>query len=274
MSHGVTEKNAHFDVGSLKGIDGELVVFLRFAWNIEDSSSVNKYALVLDLEFPVDIESLRHLEPVLYGDVVCLIELSLTIYIKGLSNGRRIRCTYEFVEQSRSIWNREEERSYVFVVFYVWYFCIFSHGQGIVNDLVVCLTVRIDIDELFSSEIVILAFSTNRTLDFPRLCSRILYDDLLCHFLTNHAIKFKLLDSLLWLGNAFSNKIDIQWISSFNRAFYFEADIIVWDIRMEGNIEMQVFMWKQVSLLRLNGEIFAAESSVPLEFGTDITKVR
>jgi hypothetical protein len=42
---------------------------------------------------------------------------------------------------------------------------------------------------------------------------------------------------------------------------------------MEGNIEVKILMREEVSFFWGNGEKFAAEYGVPLEFGADISEV-
>ena len=84
MSHGVAEKDGQLDVGCLKSVNGQLVILLRLARHVEDGGSVDEHTLVLYLELPVDVEPLRHLQPVLDGDVVRLVELGLAVYVEGL----------------------------------------------------------------------------------------------------------------------------------------------------------------------------------------------
>lgn len=81
------------------------------------------------------------------------------------------------------------------------------------------------------------------------------------------------MDCFLRLRNAFSDKIDVQWVCTLNRTFDFEADIIIRNIGMEGNTEVQVLMRQQIALHWGYGKVLAAEGGIPLEFRSNITKV-
>ena len=162
----------------------------------------------------------------------------------------------------------------MFIVFNIRNFVVFGHGERIVDNLILCLAVGIDIDELLPSEIVVFSFSANRPLYLPSLSSGILEYDLLSHLLSDHALKFQLLDSFLRLRDALAHKIDIERVCSLNRTFHLESDIVVRHVRMESDIEVQIFVGQKISLLWLDRKIFIAESGIPLEFRSDIAEIR
>lgn len=93
----------------------------------------------------------------------------------------------------------------MFLILYLKDLIVLGHGERIVDDLKVSLTVGVDIDELLSSEVVILALGADRSLDLPRLGSWILDSHLLGNFSPHHAIKLQFLDGLLWLRDALAD---------------------------------------------------------------------
>lgn len=266
MGHGVAEIDGHLHICCLEGVDGELVVFLRFARYVENCRTVDEDALVLYLKFPIHVESLRHFQPIFNGDIVSLVKFGFAVDVEGFSDRRKIGCANELIEKGRAIGNGEEERCDVFFIFDFRNFVVFGHSERVVHDFIFCLSIWIDINKLFSSEVVILALSANRPLYLPCFSSWVFQDNLLSGLLSHHTIEFQLLDGFLRLWNAFSDEVNIQRVCTFDRAFDFEADIIIRDIRMEGNIEMQVLMREQVAFFRRNGEILTAEGSIPFEF--------
>ena len=98
----------------------------------------------------------------------------------------------------------------MFFIFYLRDLLIFSHGQRIVHDFIVSLSVGVYFYELFSPEIVILAFIADGCLYFPRFGSSILEGDFLGGLFPDHAIEFQFLNGVFRLRNAFSNKIYIE----------------------------------------------------------------
>ena len=98
----------------------------------------------------------------------------------------------------------------MFFIFYLGDFLIFGHGQRVVHNLIVSLSVRVYFNELFSPEIVILAFIADRGLYFPRFGGSIFEGDFLGCLFPDHAIEFQLLNGILGLRNTFSNKIYIE----------------------------------------------------------------
>jgi len=88
-------------------------------------------------------------------------------------------------------------------------FIVFGHRQGIIDHFEVSLRIGIDLYELLSSKVIEFSLRTDRSLYFPWFGSRILNNYLLGRFSSHHAIKFKLLNGLLWLRNAFAYEIYI-----------------------------------------------------------------
>lgn len=247
---------------------------MRLSRNVEYGGSVNKHALILHLKFPVNVEPLRHLQPVLNRNVVRFVELCLAVYVEGFGNGWRIGRSYQFVEQSRAVRDGEEEGSDMFIVFNLSNFVVFGHCERVVDNFILCLAVGIDIDELLASEVVVFSFSANRPLYLPSLSSWILEYDLLSHLLSDRALEFQLLDSFLRLRYALADQIDIERVCSLNRTFHLESDIVVRHVRMESDVEVQVLVGQKISLLWLDRKVFIAESGIPLEFRSDIAEIR
>lgn len=150
---------------------------------------------------------------------------------------------------------------------------VFGHGERIVDDFVICLAVGVDIDELLPSEVVILALGAYRSLDLPCLCCRVLDGHLLGHLSSDHAIELQLLDGLLRLRDALPNQVDIQRVCSLNGTLDLEPNIVIRHIGVEGDCEVEVLMGQEIPFLGLDGEILAAECSVPLELRTDVAEI-
>lgn len=161
----------------------------------------------------------------------------------------------------------------MFLILDIWDFIVFGHCERIVDDLEVCLTVGVDVDELFSSEVVILALGADRSLDLPCLGSWVLDGYLLRDFPPHHAIKLQLLDGLLRLRDALTHKVDIERICALDGAFDLESDVVVGYVGVKSNSEVKILMGKEVTFFGLDGEVFAAERSVPLELGPNVSEV-
>lgn len=82
------------------------------------------------------------------------------------------------------------------------------------------------------------------------------------------------MDSLLRLRDALANQVDIERISTLDGTLDLETNIVIWHIGVEGDIEMKILMRQQISLLRLDAEILAAEGSVPFKLRTDVSEIR
>ena len=91
-------------------------------------------------------------------------------------------------------------------------FGILGHGERIVDNFIISLTIRADLNEFLSLEVVIFALITNGSLDFPSFDSSVLESYLLSGLFPDHAVKLELLDRIFRLRNAFTNQVDIKWI--------------------------------------------------------------
>lgn len=151
---------------------------------------------------------------------------------------------------------------------------VLGHGERIVDDFVVCLAVGVDIDELLPSEVIILALGTNRSLDLPCLGRRVLDGHLLRNLSPDHAIKLQLLDGLLRLRDALAYQVDIERISALNSTLDLEPNIVIGHIGVEGDREVEILMRQEIPFLGLDGEILAAEGSIPLKLRTDVSEIR
>ena len=119
---------------------------------------------------------------------------------------------------------------------------VFGHGERVVDDFEVCLAVGVDVDELLSSEVVVLALSADRSLDLPRLCCWVLDCHLLGHFSPHHAVELQLLDGLLRLRDALADQVNVKRISALDGALDLEPDVVVRHVGMEGNSEVEILV--------------------------------
>lgn len=166
-----------------------------------------------------------------------LVEFSLAIDIVGLGNCGRRGSSHQSIHQGRAIRDREKQRGHMPFIFYFGNLLVFGHGQGHVENFIVGLRVCIDFNELLSLKVIEITFVTNRRFNLPGLWSCVLNCDFLRNFLPDHTVKLELLNSILRLGYAFSDQVDIERVSTLNRAFNFELDIVVWDVRVERYVE-------------------------------------
>ena len=243
MGQRVFEYDWEFNLACFESIDWEFIIFLGVSGYIENSGSIDENWFIFNFKFPIHVEPLWSLQPIFDRDIVNLILFGFAVDVKVLRHWRRSRCSCKSIHQGRSIRNGEEQGSCMFFIFYLRDLLIFSHGQRIVYNLIVSLSIRVYFNELFSPEIIILAFIADGCLNFPRFGSIILQGDFLGGLFPDHAIEFQFLNGVLGLRNAFSNKIDIERFWAFNGAFDFELDVIIRNIRMESHIEEKILMW-------------------------------
>ena len=190
MGQRIFEDYWEFDLTSFEGINGQLVIFLRLPWHIENGRTIDENSLIFDFKVPGNIEPLRCFQPIFDGNVVNFMLLGFAVNIISLCDWGRRGWSHETIHQSWAIRYREEQRSRVFLIFYFWNFLIFGHGQRVVDNLIVSLGVGIDFNKLFSPKIIKFSFIANRCFDFPWLGSCIFECDLLSHFFPHHAVEF------------------------------------------------------------------------------------
>lgn len=134
---------------------------------------------------------------------------------------------------------------------------IFGHGQGIIDNLVIGLRVRVDFYELFSAEVVVLALGTDGRFYFPRFGSWVFDVNFLGDLTPDHAVELELLDRFLGLRNALTDQIHIQRVDTLDHTLCAEANVVVGGVRVERHVEKEVFVGQQVPLCRLNREKLA-----------------
>lgn len=92
----------------LQSVNRQFVILCGIASQIKYCSCIDENALVLNIKFPINIESLGNFEPVFDWNQMNKIFLSFASQIKCLQKTCWFCCSYQFIHESSSVWNGEE----------------------------------------------------------------------------------------------------------------------------------------------------------------------
>lgn len=91
---------------------------------------------------------------------------------------------------------------------------------------------------------------------------------------SDDSLELKILDIFRRLLDALSDQVNENGVAFFNGALHLhESDIVVYHIRMESDIQLQVIMGWEEPTFRADGEELMAEAGIPLEMAANITQI-
>lgn len=272
----VLEVDADLGLRLLEPVEGELVVLSGLSRYVEGVSAVDEDRRVFLLELPSDLEALEEFEPVFDGQDGDLRGFGLAGDVERLLRGWRQGLSYEVVEQCGTVGQREEERALVHVVLDLGDVRVHGHGERLVQDLVLSLTIGGDVQDFLAVEVALetlLVVGLDRHAHLARLRCRNLHGDLLGERRAHYCRELDVLHLLFRLRHALSVQVHVQRVGCAAVDFqlhFVEADVVIQHVRVERYREVQVFVWRQMSFRWRDCEVFSAERCVPLELARDV----
>jgi len=275
---GLHIEKVHHNCGAdlLQSIEYELEVLRSVAWNVEDIRPTDKDGIVILLQRPLHLEALSDLQPILDRKDLNGGLLSLDSDVERLGEARRRGDADQVVEQGGAVRQWEEDRPLMLAVCNageVWLRC---HRQRLVGDFILRRAVsgqlehRLPFEKVFPSAVI----DVDRDIYLARLrCWVLDYHLLLCLAPDNRA-ELEHLNRLLGLGHTLAEEVDEERVVALDVAAHLvEANIIVDNVRVESDVETDVFVRGQVAALWIKREVPRAEVECPGKLYSDVAEV-